>query len=472
MDSVKSIPANRCISSGLVLPAGPFLYEFDDNEILARQRQRESNARSYSRRIPLVLKRAMGIYVEDIQGNTFIDCLAGAGSLILGHNHPVIQTAMLNLISNDFPMHTLDLATPTRDEFISDLFDILPKDFAAHAKIQFCGPTGADGVEAALKLVRTATGRNTVLSFHGAYHGMSLGALALGGNHAPKMPFDGLLNGVQFLPFPYEYRCPFALGGESGIQANLSLIESVLTDSESGVLPPAGVIVEVVQGEGGVIPTPPSWLKGLRELTRQAGVPLIVDEVQTGLGRTGELFAIEHSGIIPDVLVLSKAIGGGFPLSVMLYSEELDIWKPGAHAGTFRGNQMAMAAGSAAVHFVLKTQLHHKARQMGARLMKHLRELQTEHLALGDVRGLGLMIGVEVVDPRKRRDRLGHPPGSPCLTAKIQFECLRRGLIIEIGGRNATVIRFLPPLIVGESDIDRIAEIFGSAVKAAVKTQN
>jgi diaminobutyrate-2-oxoglutarate transaminase len=449
-------------------PIGPEPYDLEDNEILARQRRWESNARSYPRRIPLVLTRAKGIYVEDIEGRTFIDCLAGAGSLILGHNHPVSREAMLEIISRDLPLHTLDLATPTKDKFIADLLGILPKVFSDKAKIQFCSPAGTDAVEAALKLVRTATGRRTILSFQGAYHGMSHGALGLMGNHAPKRALDGLFNGVQFLPFPYDYRCPFGIGGEAGINANLNLIESVLTDPESGTLLPAGIIVEVIQGEGGVVPAPVSWLVGLRGITARAGVPLIIDEVQTGFGRTGELFAFEKSGIVPDVLILSKATGGGLPLSLIVYSADLDLWEPGAHAGTFRGNQMAMAAGSATMRYLQKEKLHHHAEKMGARLIGHLSMMQSAYLEIGDVRGQGLMIGVELVDPGLGPDRLGHAPIAPDLAAAVQHECLKRGLIVEVGGRKGSVIRFLPPLIVTEGQIDQIAEIFAMALRAGV----
>lgn len=448
-------------------PCPSTLYTFEDNEILARQRLWESNARSYSRRIPLVLKRANGLYVEDIEGRRFIDCLAGAGTLILGHNHPAIREAILDVIESDLPLHTLDLATPVKDQFVQDLLGILPSDFAAGVKIQFCGPAGTDAVEAALKLVRTATKRNTILSFHGAYHGMSHGALSLMGNHAPKRPFDGSLSGVQFLPYPYEYRCPFGLGGEAGVQAGLNFIENLLNDPESGVLPPAGLIVEVVQGEGGVIPAPSSWLRGLREITARAGIPFIIDEIQTGFGRTGELFAFQKASITPDVLVLSKAIGGGLPLSVVVYSAALDQWEPGAHAGTFRGNQMAMAAGSATMRFLQKEKLHLHADKMGSRLEAHLSSLQGECPELGDVRGSGLMIGIEVVDPSGKPDRMGRPPIAPQMASSIQFECLRRGLILEIGGRSGAVIRFLPPLIITDKDVDQIADIFASAVKAA-----
>ena len=450
-------------------PIQETLYQFEETPLLARQRQQESNARSYPRRIPLALKRAKGIYVEDVEGRSFIDCLAGAGTLALGHNHPAVIEAIQQVLSDELPLHTLDLTTPVKDQFVQDLIGLLPAELAREAKIQFCGPTGTDAVEAALKLVRTATGRSTVLSFQGGYHGMSQGALSLMGSLGPKKPLGALLsNGVQFLPFPYDYRCPFGLGGVEGVRVNLHYLENLLNDPEAGVALPAAVIVEVVQGEGGVIPADLDWLRGLRRITEQAGVALIVDEIQSGFGRTGKMFAFEHAGIIPDVVVMSKAIGGSLPLAVVVYRDWLDTWLPGEHAGTFRGNQMAMAAGSAVMRYLKDHDLAGHAAAMGERLGEHLRILQRDFPHLGDIRGRGLMLGVELVDPNGTPDIQGHPPVHRQLAPLVQRECLKRGLILELGGRHGSVVRFLPPLVITGAEVDRVAEIFGRALAAAV----
>lgn len=446
-------------------------YTLTSNTLLERQAVRESNARSYPRRIPLALKRAHGIYVEDVEGRVFIDCLAGAGTLALGHNHPVVIEAIQQVLKDELPLHTLDLTTPVKDRFVQNLFDILPSEFARDAKVQFCGPTGADAVEAALKLVKTATGRGTMLAFHGAYHGMTQGALHLMGSLGPKRPLNSILQGVQFLPYPYDYRCPFGLGGEAGIRAGLRYIETVLNDPEGGVPHPAGMIFEAIQGEGGVIPAPDAWVRGVRDLTTKAGVPLIIDEVQSGFGRTGKMFAFEHAGITPDVVALSKAIGGSLPLSVVVYRGELDQWQPGAHAGTFRGNQLAMAAGSATIRFLRTEGLHEHARQVGNRLSAGLKQLQSDYPQIGDVRGRGLMIGVEIIAPENSQDNATRPPAAPALASAIQAECLRRGLIIELGGRHGSVVRFLPPLIISERQIDHVLEIFTIALQTATKLQ-
>lgn len=441
-------------------------YAFSETELLRRQATRESNARSYPRRIPLSLRRASGIYVEDTEGRVFIDCLSCAGALALGHNHPLIIEAIERALRDQLPMQTLDLTTPAKDAFVEELFALLPPAFARRAKIQFCGPTGTDAVEAALKLVKTATQQSGVLAFHGAYHGMSHGALSLMGNLGPKRNLPGIGGNVQFLPFPYAYRCPFGLGGTAGEAAGLSYIRSVLADPESGVVKPAAAIVEPIQGEGGVVPASPSWLRGLRELLDRHDVPLILDEVQTGLGRTGSYFAFQHSDIVPDVLVLSKAIGGGLPLSVVVYDEKLDTWRPGAHAGTFRGNQLAMVAGLATLRLIRSARLDLHAAAMGQRLMSQLSALQSKHAFLGDVRGRGLMIGVEIVDPSGARGPSGSLPEKPRVAAALQLECLRRGLILELGGRHGSTVRFLPPLIVTAAQIDEIAQLFAAAVES------
>ncbi|MCO6440626.1 MAG: diaminobutyrate--2-oxoglutarate transaminase [Nitrococcus mobilis] len=439
----------------------------ESNDYLTRQEHLESNARSYPRRIPLALKKAQGIYLQDTTGQLFIDCLAGAGTLVLGHNHPNTVAAMRKVLDSGMPLHTLDLTTPVKDRFINDLFSVLPPELSERARIQFCSPSGADAIEAALKLVKTATGRRGIFAFSGGYHGMTHGALALMGNLGPKRPISGLMPEVHFLPFPYDYRCPFGLGGEQGIDASLNYIRHLLTDPESGVPTPAAIVVEAVQGEGGVIPAPLRWLQGLRELTRERHVPLIIDEVQTGIGRTGRLFAFEHAGILPDVLVLSKAIGGGLPLSVVVYDAELDRWEPGAHAGTFRGNQLAMAAGSATLTTIVREHLATHAQHMGDRLRQQLVALQTHYPALGEVRGLGLMLGVEIVNPHDEPDPRGCFPADSGMAQRIQRHCLNNGVIVELGGRFGSTVRFLPPLIISEQEVDQVARSFASAVEAA-----
>ena len=456
-------PNNPSPAQEFVLP-GPVSAPY-----LERQAQRESNARTYPRRIPIAISRAKGIFVEDKDGRQFFDCLAGAGTVALGHNHPVVVEAIRAALDQELPLHTLDLTTSVKDAFVEELFDCLPPEFARHARIQFCSPCGTDATEAALKLVKTATGRRAMFAFHGGYHGMSHGALSLTGNLNAKTAVPGLMPDVHFLPYPYDYRCPFGMGGEAGHRTGSYYIESVLRDPESGIVPAAGMILEVVQGEGGAIPAPDAWMREIRRITEEHGIPLMVDEIQSGFGRTGKMFAFEHSGIIPDVLLLSKAVGGSLPLAVVVYHEKLDRWQPGAHAGTFRGNQLAMAAGLATIRYIREHRLAEHTGAMGERLMAHLRRLQAEVNCIGDVRGRGLMVGAEIVDPSGPANHRGIYPQHTAMARRIQAECLRRGLIIELGGRHGSVVRFLPPLIVTAEQLDDICEIFSTAVKAAEK---
>ncbi|MBN3544744.1 aspartate aminotransferase family protein [Fictibacillus barbaricus] len=439
-----------------------------NEKYLKQQEKRESNARSYPRRIPIAIEEAEGIYVKDADGKTYIDCLAGAGTLALGHNHPVVIDAIEKVLHDKRPLHTLDLTTPVKEEFVSEVFESLPQEFAKRAKIQFCGPTGGDAIEAAIKLVKTATGRRSILSFQGGYHGATHGTMALSGNLGPKQNVQGLMPDVHFMPYPYAYRCPFGMGGDDTHRISAKYIENLLYDPESGILPPAAMILEAVQGEGGSIPAPVEWLREIRRITKERNIPLIIDEVQTGIGRTGELFAFQHADIIPDVVVLSKAIGGSLPLSVVIYDRELDKWGPGAHIGTFRGNQMAMAAGTATLRYVKENNLPQHAAALGEKLMQELSDLQNEYPEIGDVRGLGLMVGAEIVNPRVLTGLAGTFGANPELASRIQRECFNRGLILEVGGRHGSVIRFLPPLIITEAQLEDVISIFKEAVKTAV----
>lgn len=464
--------------------------------ILRRQSARESRARTYARALPIVPVRARGLTIEGADGRRYLDCLSGAGTLALGHNHPVVLEAIRKVLDSGAPLSVLDLATPVKDAFVTELFRTLPPGLADRARVQFCGPAGTDAVEAALKLVRTATGRTGVLAFTGAYHGMTAGALAASGGAGDVR--------VARLPYPQDYRCPFGVGGPRGAELAARWTESLLDDPKSGVPLPAGMILEPVQGEGGVHPAPDDWLRRMRRLTADRSIPLIADEIQTGVGRTGAFWAVEHSGITPDVMVLSKAIGGSLPLAVVVYRDDLDLWDPGAHAGTFRGNQLAMAAGAATLAHVRENALADRARVLGSRMLTRLRGLQDEFACVGEVRGRGLMIGVEMVDPEAERSpgqgkptgsadatgsRDGRPagpvgdatgerdgdagpgphPAAPGLAAAVQRACLERGLIVELGGRHAGVVRLLPPLTITDEQADAVLDRLADAVAAVAR---
>ncbi|KJK50563.1 2,4-diaminobutyrate 4-aminotransferase [Streptomyces sp. NRRL F-4428] len=422
--------------------------------ILRRQAQRESAARTYARSLPIVPVRARGLTIEGADGRRYLDCLSGAGTLALGHNHPVVLEAVRGVLDSGAPLHVLDLATPVKDAFTTELFANLPPALAADARIQFCGPAGTDAVEAALKLVRTATGRPGLLAFTGAYHGMTASALEASGGAAEGR--------VTRLPYPQDFRCPFGVGGPEGAELAARWTENLLDDPKGGVPLPAGLIVEPVQGEGGVHPAPDGWLRRMREITASRGIPLIADEVQTGVGRTGAFWGVDHAGVVPDVMVLSKAIGGSLPLAVIVYRSGLDVWAPGAHAGTFRGNQLAMAAGTATLAFVRENRLAERAAVLGDRMTAALRGLAAGHPCIGDVRGRGLMIGLELVDPDTQA-------AAPALAAAVRQECLERGLIVELGGRHSAVVRLMPPLTLTDEQAAAVLDRLADAIPAAAR---
>ncbi|MCS3780421.1 diaminobutyrate--2-oxoglutarate transaminase family protein [Tsukamurella ocularis] len=435
--------------------------------ILNRQTARESSARTYARSFPIVPVSATGIHVTGADGKRYFDCLSGAGTLALGHNHPAVIDALHRALDSTAPLHILDLATPEKDDFTTALFETLPAEFAADARIHFCGPSGADAIEAALKLARTATGKRTVLSFTGGYHGMTGGAQAITGNVGLSARVGGIISDVVRLPYPYEYRCPFGRGGEDTAQISAEYVEHLLDDPSGGVSSPAAMVLEVVQGEGGVVPASSEWLRSMRRITQERGIPLIVDEVQTGVGRTGAIWAIEHSGIIPDMIAMSKAIGGSLPLAALTYRSEYDCWTPGAHTGTFRGNTLAMVAGAVTLRTVQDDRLQVRAAELGATTMRRFQDLSEELPCIGDVRGRGLMMGLELVDPTAEPDATGARPPAPELAATVRSECLNRGVIVELGGRHDSVLRLLPPLIATDGEmnevIDRVIEALAVA---------
>ena len=432
---------------------------------IERQNDFESSARSYPRKFPFALKKAKGSWVEDVEGNRYLDFLCGAGTLALGHNNDEVNRAMIELIESDAPLHTLDLTTPVKDRFVQTILDNLPGDLKDNARIQFCSPSGTDATDAAIKLCKTATGRSTVIAFSGGYHGMGHGALALTGNLNAKNHVANLMPGVQFMPVPYSYRCPFGLGGQAGIDACCAYFERMLKDPECGVTRPAAVIIEAIQGEGGVIPVPEKFLQTVRRVTAELDIPMICDEIQCGMGRSGRLFAFEYAGITPDVILASKAIGGSQPMAVVIYNKKLDKWTAGAHAGTFRGNQLAMAAGTVVLETVTKKEFLNEVVSKGEYIRQHIEKLQKEVSIIGDVRGKGLMLGIEFIDPNAEKDLMGHPAASGEIAARVQHLCFENRLVMEKGGRNGSVMRCLCALNVTREDIDTMLSVFDRVVK-------
>ncbi|SHF89455.1 aspartate aminotransferase family protein [Streptoalloteichus hindustanus] len=429
-------------------------------ELLARQEQRESNARTYPRNLPIAIAEGTGSFVRDVDGNVFIDFLTGAGVLSLGHNHPELVEVVARQAS--VLVHGLDFPTPVKDAFIDAQLSMLPPTLRDEMKIHFCGPTGANGVEAALKLAKVVTGRSEVISFQGGFHGSTHAAMSVTGLVSPKAPVGNRMPGVHFFPYCSAAHCAEGLTPDSCLSDCAGFLERSLRDPNGGIPLPAAVILELVQGEGGVVPARKEFVQRVRELTRELGILMIVDEVQTGCGRTGTWFAFEQYEIEPDVVVASKALSGiGLPISLIFYNRALDQWKPGAHIGTFRGNQLAFATGAEAVRIVRRDDVLANVRDRGEQVAERLAPLKNQAW-VRDVRGLGLMWGVELADPAT-----GKP--ATALGKAVQRIALRNGLILELGGRHDGVVRMLPPLNVTAEVLDTACDIFLDAVDTALK---
>ncbi|QUQ64550.1 diaminobutyrate--2-oxoglutarate transaminase [Kutzneria sp. CA-103260] len=395
----------------------------------------ESNVRFYCRKFPVVFDRAQGaeLYTED--GRMFIDFFCGAGTLNYGHNNAFIKRRVMDYLARDGVLHGLDMHTVAKREFLSAFARVVLDPRELDYKVQFCGPTGTDAVEAALKLARKATRRSGVIAFAGAYHGMSRGSLAVTGNRRARRA-GGVAGGdVAFVP--YE-------DGPLGSFDSIALIERMLADTSSGFELPAAVIVEPMQLEGGVYPASAQWLQDLRAVTERYGVLLIVDEIQAGCGRAGTFFCFEQAGIVPDIVTLSKSIGGiGLPLSLTLMRRELDVWEPGEHTGTFRGNQLAFVAATAACELWQETKFRTDLAVAARRLDRFRAELD----AVDDgvtTRGRGLALGID----------LGRVGGGP-RAERVQRRAFDAGLIVELCGRDDEVVKVLPPLVIAIPRLDR-----------------
>jgi 2,4-diaminobutyrate 4-transaminase len=427
--------------------------------LLARQEKRESNARTYPRHFPFAVAEASGSYIRDLDGNVFIDFLTGAGVLSLGHDHPELVAAATEQMG--IFTHGLDMPTPAKDAFTEAQLSMLPAGMRDRMKIQFCGPTGANAVDAALKLCKTATGRGGIVSFQGGFHGSSHAAMAVTGNVGQKRPITNGMPGVSFFPFSSCSRCPLALDPETCQTNCVSFLERALRDPNGGLELPAAVIMEMVQGEGGVIPARKEFVQRVRRLTRELDIPLVVDEVQTGCGRTGTWFAFEAYDIEPDVIIASKALSGmGLPVAIVLYAEELDTWAPGAHTGTFRGNQLAFAAGTRTIEIIRRDDVLGNVRAREDQIRGRLTEELAGHPAVLEIRGKGLMWGIELTAPGDGRTVAE-------LAEDVQARALRSGLIIELGGRDDCVVRMLPPLNVTAEVVDMALTILLRSVEDA-----
>lgn len=405
----------------------------------------ESNVKSYCRSFPVVFKKAKYTSLFSEDGKEYIDFFAGAGALNYGHNNDYIKERLINYIMEDNITHGLDMYTTAKREFIEAFTERILWKRNLNYKLQFCGPTGTNAVEAALKLARKVKKRNGIFAFMGAFHGMTMGSLAVTSNRSSRVGAGVALDNVTFMPHPSN-----AMAGIDTIK----YIDNILTDDHSGIEKPAAIIFETTQAEGGINVASNEWIQDLSKLCKKHDILLICDDVQVGCGRTGSFFSFERSGIVPDMVVLSKSISGyGLPMSLLLLKPELDIWEPGEHNGTFRGNQMAFVAAKAALEYREKVNLDQMVGERESFMKDYLEnEILPLHESL-EVRGIGLIWGVDFT-----------LLGGEAASKKIMNKCFEEGLIVERVGRNDAVVKLMPPLNVNMDVLKQGCEILKEVI--------
>ncbi len=406
----------------------------------------ESSVRSYCRKYPVVFERAKGSYIYDQEGTAYLDFLAGCGALNYGHNNDEIKKAVIEYLENDGISHAMDMYTSAKANFINTFEEKILKPRDLDYRIMFCGSTGTNAVEAALKLARKNTKRSNIIAFMGAFHGMTLGSLALTTDRTSRDGAGESLDNVTFIPYACGCHASFD---------SLDYLEAILSDDHSGIDKPAAVFVETVQAEGGINVAPVEWLKRLSDICKKNDILLAVDDIQVGCSRTGTFFSFERAGIKPDLVTLSKSIGGyGFPMSLLLIREDLDIWKPAEHNGTFRGNQLAFIAAAKAIEINVRDDINGEALRKG----KICEDFIEKNILPLDPRitqrGLGLIRGIDF-------EGLGDPE----IPHRIADKCFDKKLIIERAGRKDAVIKLLPPLTITDEELLKGLNIILEATK-------
>jgi len=403
----------------------------------------ESEVQSYARSFPVLFDRAQGACLFDVDGRRYLDFLGGAGTLNYGHNHPVLKKALQAYIDRDGLAHGLDLHTAAKQRFLSRLQELVFAPRGLDYVVQFTGPTGANAVEAALKLARNVTGRHNVITFTNGFHGVSLGALAATGNAHHRGAAGVPLIGTT--PMPYD-------GYLGGGLDSAELLRKMIDDPSSGVDHPAAVIVETVQGEGGLNVAGIDWLRAIERICRERDILLIVDDIQAGCGRTGTFFSFEPAGLTPDIVTLSKSLSGyGLPLAVTLIRRQFDQWQPGEHNGTFRGNNHAFVTAAEALDTFWQDEgFANTVSDRADRLSEGLARIVQLMPSRLTPRGRGMMQGINCPDGETAR--------------AIAAACFQQGLVIETSGSEGQVVKCLCPLTITESELDEGLEIIGTAV--------
>lgn len=442
--------------------------------LLDEQSAVESAAVSYPGAIPIAIDAAKGATLRDVDGNTFLDFFAGMGALNVGHSNPYVLEAVEAQLRK--VTHTFDFPTEPRLELVEKLDEIAPSGLAGHSKVLFGGPTGSDAIEASIKLAKQHTGGDGLIAFRGSYHGQSAGALSLTAGRQFKRDYTPLLPDVTHVPFPHPTRHPDGFDAEFGnaicpVDAGeccqdawcaivLENVRELLADPYSGLANPAGICVEPVQATGGIVFPPPGFLAGLQELCAEHDVAFIVDEIQTGLGRTGEWFASDLYDVTPDIMPVSKSLGGvGLPLSATVYDERFDSWESSGHSGTFRGNVPAMAGGVRAIEYIQDHDLLSRTRSLGETVRSRLSELESAVPAIVDVRGEGLMWGLEFAP-----DEGGDRAGGADLVGAIQEAAYTNGVLVWTAGREGSVLRLMPPLVITETQLESGLDIIEDSI--------
>lgn len=408
----------------------------------------ESNVRSYSRSFPAIFSRARGSIMLTDDGRKIIDFLSGAGTLNYGHNNHQIRAAITEYLASDAVVHGLDMATPAKIEFMETFSSVILRERDLRYRFQFTGPTGANAIEAALKLSRKVTGRQNIISFTQGYHGMSLGAIAASGNRFYRRASGASLSGVTFMPYD----------GYLGPAVDTAdYLRKVLMDESSGVDCPAAILVEAVQGEGGINVARKEWLQSIQTIAKNVGALFVVDDIQMGCGRTGEFFSFEFAALSPDIVVLSKSLSGyGLPLSMLLIKEEVDVWRPGEHTGTFRGNNLALVSATAAINIYWRSRtLSQEVNRTAERMRRRLQAIASGYGNNFTVRGRGMALGFD------------------CQKAEIAEATARRafewGLIVERCGPVDQVVKFLPALTIDLETLSQGLDVFEEALAETLK---
>ena len=442
----------------VVRPPGP-----RSLEILREQRSLETKTLIYPRVFEFAIDSARGATIRDVDGNYYIDWVAGISVLNVGHNNPYVVNAIREQL--DRYVHWVsEVPSEARIRFLKNLHSILPPGLRGRAKVM-TSITGASAVEAAMAIARWVTKKPVIMAFEGAYHGIHHGAVMATAKRSLQRLSSMPLTNIVRIPYPYPYRCPIPAKDpeECGHQV-LSYIEHLLKDPYSGVGDVGAILFEPIEGEGGYIVPPRDFLKGLREIADKHGTLLIADEIQSGIGRTGKWWAVEHFGITPDIMTISKAIGGGIPISLIAYREDLDEKLENMfHLGTFRANPLALAAGSAVIEYIKSRNLLERTSSLGDYTINRFREMMERHEIIGDVRGIGFMIGIELVKSKKTKE-----PGEK-IAEDLKKKLFHRGLLMHTCGHYGNVMRFMAPLIISKKHLDTGLEIFEDVVTSLSK---